>query len=211
MKKLLTLAILSFSTAYADEHAHEEGILNKAPTVLNGIISIENFVASSATNGVVINSELVGFRSIKSKKLFHESDVAVYKIPEAEKLKDNNFGCGYEADNNGDVKKVCKELSESEARDYIAAEGSVSVELFEKAAESSVSLFETALGDPKKIKEAKFWRSNINNESNVQVKFVWTKDDGTEGVNYMFCHNHQHGNVVEFDCHRQREAGPNEP
>jgi hypothetical protein len=105
----------------------------------------------------------------------------------------------------------CHTLGDSEARNYVAAAGSFSTEEFKEAAESSVALFERAFGDPKKIQEAKFWRSNIENEANIQVKYVWKQDNGELATNHFYCHKHQHGEELEIDCHRQRLAGPFQP
>jgi len=209
MKKLVTLALLSASISFADEHEHEEGVLNKAPVVLAGITSVEKFKASFEANGATLASELVGFNS---KIVGNEARSAVYKIPEAAKLKDSNFDCQLHLDDNGNAENAhCRDIGESEPRDYVAAAGSYSAEEFKKAAVSAVSVFEEAFAAPKKIKEAKFWRSNLNNEAIIQVKFLWIKEDGTDATNYMFCHNHQHGDEVGLDCHRQRFAGANQP
>ncbi len=212
MNKFLLSTTLIFSiNAFAQDDEEQEGVLNKAPVVLAGVAAMEAYKKSFELNGSTLGSELVGFTS---KKAEENAKASVYKIPEAAKLKNANYDCQYNRDANGELEGAkCEDAGESEARDYTAAQGSFSAEEFKKAAEKAVAVFETALGDPKKIEEAQFWRSYVNNEANIQVKFVWIKDDGTQATNLMLCHYHQHGHgdELELGCHRHREAGPFQP
>ena len=211
MQKLLIAALIATSFAYADEHEHEreEGILNKAPVVLAGISSVEKFKSSFEAGGASLGSELVGF---SSKSVKHEARTSVFSIPENAKLTNSNYDCHFQTDESGKIEGThCHGAGRSEVRDYTAATGSFTSAEFKQSVENSVALFEGAFGDPKKIHDAKFWRSTVENEPTIQVKYIWKQNSGEINTNYMYCHKHQHGNELEMDCHRQRQPGPFEP
>jgi len=207
---LLSVAVSSLSlNALADHHMPKNGLLNKAPVVLAGIVAMEEFKGSFEANGAKLGSELVGFNS---KKVEEDAAVNVFNIPEANRLREANYDCHFHSNDKGRVEAAhCHDDGASEARDYAATQGSFSVEEFRQAAESAVRLFEKSLANPASIEEAKLWRSHQGREANIQVKLAWRTPDGTAVTNFLYCHEHRHGEKTEIDCHRQRNAGPNQP
>lgn len=200
---------MSATIANANDIKSKDSTLNRAPIVLAGVASMENFKENFEARGETLSYELVGFNSIKVED---EAETSVYSIPANSKLINSNYDCHFHYDESGNTENAhCHEIGDSEPRDYVAASGSFSTIEFVEAAENAVGLFERVFGDPKKIKEAKLWRSSLDGEDNIQVQFVWVKGDGTDATNHMYCHKHQHNNEVEIDCHRQKKAGPNQP
>jgi hypothetical protein len=207
----LTVATLSFHSR-AHDHAHGEDNLEdnltEAPVVLAGIAAIEEFKAGFEANGSTLNSELVGF---SSKSNDGDAAVAVYNIPQSGKLQNTDFDCHYHAHGDKIEWAHCHNVGSSSLRDYVAAQGTFSVDEFRDAARNAVGIFKRSLGNPASIEYAKFWRSYQGREANIQASFIWKKSDGSQAINFFYCHKHRHGDEIEVDCHRQRSAGPNEP
>lgn len=133
MKKLLTLALLSASIAYTNEHEHEEAVLSEAPVVEAGVAALEVFKASFEVDGKTLGSELVGFNS---KNIEEETESLVYSIPEQGKLKDNQYSnCHYDHDEATETEKAhCEgEPIASDSRDYTPSDKSFSVNEFKKS------------------------------------------------------------------------------
>jgi hypothetical protein len=212
MMKKIFLSALFFTlplSASAHDDEHNEGALNKSPVILAGITALEDFKASFEASGKTLGSELVGF---VSKQADNDAEASVFNIPETNRLQDANYDCHFHLGEDGHAEDAhCHTLASSQTRDYFAAQGSFSVGDFRKAAESAVKLFERSIGDPTRIEESKFWRSFQGREANIQVKLSWKKPDGSQATNFLYCHEHRHGNDLEIDCHRQRAAGPHQP
>lgn len=213
MLKIFFALVLSLVVPFAGADEHDPELLKKAPVVLSGIESLHEYKKSFELEGASLEKELIGFNS---KTADDGASSLVYNIPltstvAAPKLQNSNYNCLYTRDDAGDVQTArCSFLENNNERAYTAAEGAFTVEDFQDAAISFVKVFEEAFGDPAQLSEVKFWRSYLNNEANIQVKYQWA---ASAGPKYMYCHLHAHnGGDLEMGCHRQRDlADPFQP
>ncbi|KHD89097.1 MAG: hypothetical protein OM95_04490 [Bdellovibrio sp. ArHS] len=192
MKKLLISIILIFSPlVFAHDHTTDLGILNRSKVGAATAAALEMF----ETSGIGL------IYSFQTESVQEDATAKIYYVAQ-NTVKSASYDCHFHTHDN--VQEAhCHEGPELPSMPSSAPSLSFNVDSFLEALASSLDIFERKVSSLDNLRAIKMWQAT--SEMSVALTSVL---NGVESKSYFMCHIHSGS---EIDCHRTRNAGPDEP
>lgn len=132
-----------------------------------------------------------------------EAEVSIYQLATPGNYEVQSYHCHSELDSSGAIAGAhCHDEGVSSPVAHVLPAKLVDRSGYLSAISSALSIFESRIAKTESISELKIWQHD--DEMTLRIT---SGDPASPAVNLFGCHLHG----ANYDCHRTRRAGPNEP